>query len=513
MNSFKVYLPSNASAHLFPNNSPSNYLTHFENPFDLNGEWEVGVESVCYSSHIDDAKEQAQIQCRVKTDDLITVNSQYPYEYSTLDDQKWKGYEGAYPDDFEKDPTKIESIIATLNSLNEKMLVPEKRKANGDIFHFGLNSGKQVTLEIFQDGFTLGMSARLVRVLGYGYVQFFSGKHTVTASYYPRIPGTKELRKQDYHLTYFDSNIQQYKSRVVIKPKNVSWDRSEMSFIKMWNDAVKPYGDIRVEFKHSKLIIHNYRGSDGILFSPDFANVFNHLAPVFGRGTRWASHGVMNKKDYNSDFWYIDIYTTQLKLTRKTENHDISIELFPWKHENINQAVSYINFTVENQLRKKLKDSYDSKNHHFQLTLQPGNLAKVIIGDWLVTYFSKNLSQLFSFPDEKLHSPVVNSLSEVSQYKNRERHLNLLSNIMKPTAKPTAFGKQKMPILRNFHHKSINKLTIEKRFEPIIYLPLANNYIDLIQLQLTNEFYEPIHIRDSKTLVTLYFCQVNEKAT
>ena len=78
--------------------------------------------------------------------------------------------------------------------------------------------------------------------------------------------------------------------------------------------------------------------------------------------------------------------------------------------------------------------------------------------------------------------------------------------------KPTAFGKQKMPILRNFHNESINKLTIEKHFEPIIYLPLANNYIDLIQLQLTNEFYEPIHIRDSKTLVTSTFA-ISEKAT
>ena len=102
----------------------------------------------------------------------------------------------------------------------------------------------------------------------------------------------------------------------------------------------------------------------------------------------------------------------------------------------------------------------------------------------------------------------MKSFSEVSQYKNRERHLNFLSNIMKPTA----FGKQ-MPILRNFHHKSVNKLIIEKRFEPIIYLPLANKYIDLIQFQLTNDFYEPIQTRDRKKLLWPSTFAKSEKAT
>ena len=73
----------------------------------------------------------------------------------------------------------------------------------------------------------------------------------------------------------------------------------------------------------------------------------------------------MKKKDYNSEFWYVDSYTALLKVTRETESQDISFDLFAWSHEDISQAVSYINYTVEKQMRMKLNDRYDAKNHYF----------------------------------------------------------------------------------------------------------------------------------------------------
>ena len=46
MSSFYVTLPSNSSMEYFPNNTLSNYGTKLPQPFDLNGEWEVGLPEI-----------------------------------------------------------------------------------------------------------------------------------------------------------------------------------------------------------------------------------------------------------------------------------------------------------------------------------------------------------------------------------------------------------------------------------------------------------------------------------
>ena len=50
MESFKVYLPSNACELLYPNNHPSDYKTSLDHSIHLDGEWDVGVESIFYAS-------------------------------------------------------------------------------------------------------------------------------------------------------------------------------------------------------------------------------------------------------------------------------------------------------------------------------------------------------------------------------------------------------------------------------------------------------------------------------
>lgn len=77
--------------------------------------------------------------------------------------------------------------------------------------------------------------------------------------------------------------------------------------------------------------------------------------------------------------------------------------------------------------------------------------------------------------------------------------------------KPTAIGIHKLQILQDFLHHPTGEKIIEKRFDPIVYLPIMTNYMDTINIQLTNEFYKPIPIKDSKTIATLYFRKV--KAT
>ena len=105
MKSFKVYLPSNACQAAFPRNKPTDYSTRFDNPIVLDGNWEVGVERIAYSSHINDEEEHADIRFKTTADKFIPVNDLYPYKFKISKKGEWLGFEGIVPSEFEKDAT------------------------------------------------------------------------------------------------------------------------------------------------------------------------------------------------------------------------------------------------------------------------------------------------------------------------------------------------------------------------------------------------------------------------
>ena len=74
----------------------------------------------------------------------------------------------------------------------------------------------------------------------------------------------------------------------------------------------------------------------------------------------------------------------------------------------------------------------------------------------------------------------------------------------------TMVGKERLPILQDFLHRPMDNVgdIVEKRFNPISYIPLQRSRLDFIHLQLVDEKYRPVKIKDSKTLVTLYFQKI-----
>ena len=63
---------------------PFAYRTRFDKPIDLEGDWEVGVESISYSSHINDEAERAQVHFHVKAADYTLIDSIYCMRFLTL---------------------------------------------------------------------------------------------------------------------------------------------------------------------------------------------------------------------------------------------------------------------------------------------------------------------------------------------------------------------------------------------------------------------------------------------
>ena len=86
--SFRVYLPSNASADVYPNNSPSCYTTRLRKPIQLDGDWEVGVESISYNTNIGNPDEQATIDAAYTVIETYTINDSVPTKYKISADNK-----------------------------------------------------------------------------------------------------------------------------------------------------------------------------------------------------------------------------------------------------------------------------------------------------------------------------------------------------------------------------------------------------------------------------------------
>ena len=86
MDSFKIYLPSNASADFFPNNTPTDYQTHLMDSIQLEGDWEAGLESIFYSNKIGNEKETVRLDFSIKAKTKFYITDLYPFKFNVTKD-------------------------------------------------------------------------------------------------------------------------------------------------------------------------------------------------------------------------------------------------------------------------------------------------------------------------------------------------------------------------------------------------------------------------------------------
>ena len=512
MESFKVYLPSNASTAVFPSNTPTSYRTQFEKDIRLEGDWEVGVESIFYSSHIEEEREKATINFLVNAEPAITVNSIYPFEFKFSSKNEWLGYKALEPEIIAKDPNNIEKILDCLNNLNNIILTREKQMVYGRVFQFDMNDKGEVFYTGYCNSFTLELSCYLSDVLGFSYRIIFSGRRVIK-SFAPRKPGERELTRQDYQVKYFDASVLQREKRIVIKKASEDFQVSKKYFLDHWKAVVCDEAgyDIQAEFNdQNRLILHNYREDLGIEFSPEFAETFGHKFSFYGKGSRWAFEATdFNRNDeFANEEWYIDIYNNKPDMTNTSVAYNILLKIYPWKFSETDKLMTFINEAASRKVKQVIKEAYEEEGHRFELSRERQQ-CKLHLGKKVKAKFSKNLSFLLGFDRRIFRTDVTTAVREPSSLLYRERKLLLFTDVIKPTP----FGKDSLPILQDFVHVSKAHEMIEKRFHPVIYLPVSTNIIDSIQMQLTDEMRQPVQIFDSKTIVSLYFRKVERKNT
>lgn len=526
MDSFPLYLPSNASAHLYPENTATNYRTRLEQPIRLDGSWEVGLQGINYASQLDYREEKETLHLNYE-ENILANDEDALFQFRLTPDEKWKGTNGVMPDKFETNGQMIDKILEVLNGMNDLLLKEGEVKRKGKLFGFYKNSQGKVYYEAHSPSFALEITRTMSDCLGFGWTKRFARTGTINSSF-DRKPPKTALKKKDYKIWYFSATHQKRKKRLIFKAHREKIAKTSIvSIQKLWKERVEKFEKIKIHFTAAnKMIIENNNPNITLVFSRAFQTSFHQYEPIIGTDKKWAAFATNMGADYPDGAIFIDVYSTDLEISHITKKSNHEFALSPWKFSSNEDLVTYINYWLTEYLKRKLRVTYDEEKHKFSFTIADDSRVRLQLGSYVKVYLGETLSEYFGFRNEFLPSPpnsrlrhlydmtakncvTIQSMKVLPNILKRQQHLFLLCSAILPTA----YGDSHLPILRDFIHENGTKMEInEKSFNPIMYLPLRNNFIDFIHIQLTDSDYNPVNIKDRKSLVTLFFRKVNENS-
>ena len=371
--SFRLYLTSDDQTGAFSNNTASHFQTHFDNPIELQGTWKAALENITYSSHIKTRPTTLHFHSIPASEKAIW--SKHPFQYRLSEDEHWLGWQGVQPSPFKVPHQKIESLLETLNSMNNLILHDgDKRKLFGDVFRFSFDEASQrVIYESFDANFTLGFSNRLAKVLGFEYHSTFIGDKKRTAS--KPHNDTTNLKADECWMIYFNEKLQFRERRIVIKEKG-KWVKNANDFLTLWKQTVGSYVDIRASFYGNKLVLTSNKRNAFFASSPDFCLSFSYPR-IFLRKCTHAWNTIDFTLDNTKEEWYIDLYSDRMAFENVSKKHT-SLTLYPWQCKTFAEVVRRINHKVNMHLKHVLKGEYDDKQHAFKISV---NVTDQILPD------------------------------------------------------------------------------------------------------------------------------------
>ena len=496
MESLRVFLPSNASMDVFPNNKPSDFKIELNPPLHLEGEWEVGVENVCYHSAIANLEEMERITLMARTYAPLSMNEVFDYSYVLTKDGKWNydwiQLESSYYGDID-----ALKIIDTLNSGNDLIMKNQKKKVYQ--FHFTHSRNKiWYAFKSYSSGFALRLNDDLLLHLGFGHAGHVFNTDTADKT---KVDKTNLIQKTNYQIKMFDASVVACEERIILKARDED-ALSLTALVKRWNDTVgEKYGELATD-KNDTFTLNKKNNKLVLFFSTSLRHIVRFYSPIIGNGTFSGVAPYVFSKEASKDEWYVDVYGDRIKTLRQHEKEfkpvmDIPVRQYSTVHELIRKANPF----MVNFLKVVLKDKYDEKQHHVSFSIR--NQRTILkLGSEVKLHLTKHFATLFGFPYQTFTEPRTLSVESPMTLDKREQHLYIQSDLIEPVS----FGDRKEYIMRDFiHDKDGSYGIMEKMFEPILYHPVVKQSIPTISLRITNGLRETIHLRDTKTLVTLIF--------
>ena len=480
---------------LFPDNKPSDFKVQMNPPLHLDGKWEIGVENVCYHSAIANVEENAKITLMAQTYDLMSMNELFNYSYILTKDGKWN-YDWIQLESNYYGDSDITKIRETLNMGNRLILKDKKKKVyfffvvryKGKLYH-GFKS--------YSSGLAMRLNDDLMQHLGFGHSEHLTNRMADER----KVDKSGKINKSNYQFKIFDSNVVECEERIILK-KNDEKALSLTALVKRWNETVgKKYGEMSEE-KKDKFLLHKKNNKLTVLFSPSMQGVVRYYTPIIGSGTFWGTRAYTITKDSKVDEWYVDIYGDHIKTVRQREKEMKTVIEFPVRqYSTVEEAIRKVNSMVEFMMQTNLRSNYNVKLYgvSFKIVNQKTVLT---LGSEMKVQLTEHFAILFGFAKKIFTDKVTVSLESPMTLDKREQHLYIQSDVINPIP----FGDKKEYILRGFIHDKDSKYGImEKVFEPIIYHPVMKEDISTINLRITNGLRERIHLKDTKTLITLIF--------
>lgn len=499
MSSFKIYLPSNASLQHYPSNKPSCFTTQFVNPIQLEGNWQVGVESIYYNSDIGNAEETGTVDITYNYKKQTLVNDLYHVKYKLTEDRKWDyGWRQmlSIPSNDHKQPQLFEKA---LNSMNTLVVRNPKEIA----FQFKVNIFNSISYITPYEGFYIRLSNKMAKVLGRSHHIHLSrnGRTRQHLGFRDYV----KMKKDDWSFKIFNRHVVQKEKSIVLKERGVP-PLSKVDFLQQWEQQItKPYG-IQAKFvKGDKLIIINSNANMTLVLHQYLQMYCHHPEALISSGEFWPNNEYGKRSDnvtyvvnHDDIEWVIEVYKDDLSYTKDESIEKLALELMPRKYYTETLLAEAIETQVNEWLTKYTNEriGFEVKERFTHLTLPKDMTLKL----------SSNLQLLFGYEccSYSMKGTYVSQIA-AAMLDKREQELYIHVDVVNQTN----YGTSKNQILQHFiHNMDKNYGVVERRFQPILYLPVIRNFIESISVKILNLWNDCVYMKDSKTILVLHFRKV-----
>ena len=492
MESFKLVLPSNASNDHFPKNNPAHYQTRLHNPIQLDGKWEVAAESIYYSSNIEIKEESAVLDLTTEHKEEVLVNDIYKWKFKMSPNKTWMGYKGV-------ELPEVKSTFEFIDALNSLDLV---NKTEPPLFSFTRDSNNNVIYRGSSPNFSIEISSPMAKALGFN-------RHHVTFTglgpYKSEVACKDEPIKSKQLVYFFHSFLVQQEKLITLKYPGERCTRRRL--LTLWNERVRPYTETNMEFtKHGKVILHHLTNDKAIIFSPELGDAIDHYKPLIHRQTRWSFRYFDFPRRMIKKHWFLEIYNMKMQTVIQKHSQHVSLNFQPRSFSTVDHMITFINEKVISMLKAKLKDNFHAEKHAFSLTRKDSRVS-INLGTWLQLSCSRNVSLMLGFEEVNFNAGKHEGIFIPHDSRSRVQRVLLMTDVIESIS----YGNHRLQILQDFVHNIHGRGDIiEKRFQPLSFVPLKRNYIDTISIQLVNEYHQQITATDVKTVVILHFQRLKQ---
>ena len=515
---FRLYLPSNASADVHPDNTPSCYTTQLKRPIQLEGAWEVGAESICYNTNIGDQQETGIVHADYSVFTTIPINNDLPARYKVLANNTWDY-------SFHRLPN-VASLVAAATAKNgnigpqlaEAMSTLGRRLTHvvpmelpqPAIFQYTCK-GNTLTLTSPSSTLTLRFSNLLAQLLGYDWEVNITVGPSKSYDVDFKASIVKKLLsgmtpESEFWVRIFDSAVLHASKRIVIKPRTVH--TYSLKVLKQrWKSLVpSKYSLSLTSSDRNKIIITNTDDAQVIVLNEAFRDVIKQSPVLVGGSGYWGTRPYATNpkfKDHSSFEWTIDIYRNVLQTRTERRLHQYTLSIQPRQFTSVKLYL----VDMEMKLRSWLQTLNAGAALVFRLTLDKvSKHVTLFVPKFLSITFSLNLLSLLGFRQHNGASFIGRAKytgdTAPGSLDQLERDLFIYADIVQETN----YGDGKAIFLHHFlHSHSKSHGIVQQSFKPIVYLPLLHNFIGSITVKLLTTWHECVKITDSKTLLVLQF--------